>query len=556
MGAAGAKRAEVSPGREGGHHASFRITEKESALPCIKVPLITRRYLVPRATRGAPTMASASAPREAPPPSPSSSSSSSCWWDAPIPDASAFGQLCADEQSGGGAVSAGRSNTTGGGRGLFAARSFARGDVVFGEAPALLVQDADNRSVVRACASCHAFLRRKGRPMMTTDEVEGSEGSEGGIGRGGAACGTRGGGEAGDDECECAQGCGEAYCDSKCRDRHAADGHRILCVGPLDTWDHPLAKLKLAAARDEHGDGILALLTEATGRCFAAAAADDDAQTLPPECPGGGAHRGCPSHAALVRSHLHWFVRGAWWDHAGGSRGTRVESLRRRCAAYAGALSGAMRAAAEARTCDPTVVTPLFGTDDGGLVSERGVAELAGLLVRNQLSVVVESPTVQRARRLLDRERRARAGAGRAESGHDEEEARALEAELVAAGALQRRTDPSEAPGALAPSVLLSAAQDACPAYDGAGLFPLVCLMNHSCDPNVEVWFVGGYREPARCRVVAVRDIAIGDELRHAYIDTSRPMQLRAADLAGFGFTCDCARCARARGGGSRMACA
>ena len=79
----------------------------------------------------------------------------------------------------------------------------------------------------------------------------------------------------------------------------------------------------------------------------------------------------------------------------------------------------------------------------------------------------------------------------------------------------------------------------------------MVCLMNHSCEPNVEVWFDDeGPGVGAVCRVVAVKTIAPGEELRHSYIDPDKPVQKRAADLAGFGFRCDCGRCAKARGGG------
>ena len=86
-------------------------------------------------------------------------------------------------------------------------------------------------------------------------------------------------------------------------------------------------------------------------------------------------------------------------------------------------------------------------------------------------------------------------------------------------------------------------------AYDGAGLFPLTCLMNHGCEPNAEVRFeVGGAGIGPTARVVATRDVRAGEELRHAYVDVERSAQLRAADLAAFGFRCDCARCARARG--------
>ena len=70
--------------------------------------------------------------------------------------------------------------------------------------------------------------------------------------------------------CACAWGCGERYCDERCRDEHARRGHRVLCVGPLDSWEHPIAALKLEAAQDEHGDGVLALVVEACARCLSA----------------------------------------------------------------------------------------------------------------------------------------------------------------------------------------------------------------------------------------------------------------------------------------------
>ena len=106
--------------------------------------------------------------------------------------------------------------------------------------------------------------------------------------------------------------------------------------------------------------------------------------------------------------------------------------------------------------------------------------------------------------------------------------------------------------------------------YDGLALFPLTCLMNHGCAPNAETRFddavvadavvaddvvadeatFGAARaSPPRARVVALRDVAAGEELTHAYVDVTRPAQVRAAALAGFGFKCDCEKCARAFGG-------
>ena len=127
--------------------------------------------------------------------------------DDPLPDAGAFDAQCA---SVGGRVHAGKSATTGGGRALFATAHAAKGEIIFRESPALILQDAGNRPGARACARCHSTLR--GAPNETV----------------------------------CARGCGEGYCDERCAVAHVHEGsHSLMCVGPLDSWEHPLAALKL-----------------------------------------------------------------------------------------------------------------------------------------------------------------------------------------------------------------------------------------------------------------------------------------------------------------------
>ena len=85
------------------------------------------------------------------------------------------------------------------------------------------------------------------------------------------------------------------------RDEHARRGHRVLCVGPLDSWEHPIAALKLEAAQDEHGDGVLALVVEACARCLSAASSSRAVEL---------ALSLDPALDALVAANLHWFVRG------------------------------------------------------------------------------------------------------------------------------------------------------------------------------------------------------------------------------------------------------
>ena len=351
--------------------------------------------------------------------------------------------------------------------------------MAFVERPALLLQDPGNRASARACANCHVHLPRPSDADATSDETT-----------------------------TCAWGCGEPYCDAACRDAHfARGGHRVVCVGPLDAWEHPIAALKLEAARDEHGDGILPMLVAAFARCVAVetlSARDDDDD----DDDGGG---GGP----LASANLRWFARGPWWDLATAvGDSARGETLRARCEAYASLLSAAAAAVGADEARAPTPRGAGEETSPRLLPSRRlsaadawnadAVAELAGLVARNQLSVVVPSP-----------------------SGREEE------------------------------------------AYDGAGVFPLTCLMNHDCEPNAEVRFEtrgfvgagngggggGGGDGDARGVVavtVATRDVRAGEELRHAYVETDAAAPMRAAQLARFGFRCDCARCAREMGGARR----
>ena len=77
-------------------------------------------------------------------------------------------------------------------------------------------------------------------------------------------------------------------------------------------------------------------------------------------------------------------------------------------------------------------------------------------------------------------------------------------------------------------------------------------MMNHSCDPNAVVSYdSGGGAEvipdaigvPATARIVALRDIAAGEEIVHPYVDREEPREERRAGLAIYGIQCNCARC-------------
>ena len=81
---------------------------------------------------------------------------------------------------------------------------------------------------------------------------------------------------------------------------------------------------------------------------------------------------------------------------------------------------------------------------------------------------------------------------------------------------------------------------------DGTALFAIICTMNHSCAPNVQVQYDRG---DSAGTLVALRDIADGDELFINYVDVENDVSIREQDLRHYGFACACEKCARERAG-------
>jgi hypothetical protein len=80
------------------------------------------------------------------------------------------------------------------------------------------------------------------------------------------------------------------------------------------------------------------------------------------------------------------------------------------------------------------------------------------------------------------------------------------------------------------------------PKFEGVGLFDILSMMNHSCNPNVEIRYTKGNNT---AQVVALRDLYAGEEMEVSYIDNLAPYAERQEDLKSYGFTCTCEHCAR-----------
>ncbi|KAH9674079.1 Histone-lysine N-methyltransferase ATXR4 [Citrus sinensis] len=74
----------------------------------------------------------------------------------------------------------------------------------------------------------------------------------------------------------------------------------------------------------------------------------------------------------------------------------------------------------------------------------------------------------------------------------------------------------------------------------GNAIYMLPSFYNHDCDPNAHIMWI----DNADARLMALRDVEEGEELRICYIDASMARDARQAILTqGFGFQCNCLRC-------------
>ncbi|KAI7842565.1 hypothetical protein COHA_003801 [Chlorella ohadii] len=112
-------------------------------------------------------------------------------------------------------------------------------------------------------------------------------------------------------------------------------------------------------------------------------------------------------------------------------------------------------------------------------------------------------------------------------------------------------SDPSALLRAAAAS-LSGADAGAAAHHTGSAAYLLASMLNHSCEPNLDVTFP---ENNAVVSFVAARDISAHEQLTISYVDTGMGLQQRRSALQfGYGFTCGCPRCkeeAAAEAGGS-----
>ena len=77
--------------------------------------------------------------------------------------------------------------------------------------------------------------------------------------------------------------------------------------------------------------------------------------------------------------------------------------------------------------------------------------------------------------------------------------------------------------------------------HTGSAAYLLASMLNHSCEPNLDISFPGNNAVAA---FTAARDIARNEQLTISYVDAGQGVaQRRRALEFGYGFTCRCPRC-------------
>jgi hypothetical protein len=74
------------------------------------------------------------------------------------------------------------------------------------------------------------------------------------------------------------------------------------------------------------------------------------------------------------------------------------------------------------------------------------------------------------------------------------------------------------------------------------GLYMFVSFINHSCEPNVQLWNHG---DDVTCHVTALKPIAIGEPIVRDYLPEVALVEKRQALLDSYGIRCRCQRCVK-----------
>lgn len=360
----------------------------------------------------------------------------------------------------------------------------------------------------------------------------------------------------------CSQGCGEIYCSEACRDAHFQHSHNLLCVGPLQSEDHPLIRFKYHAI--EHADTLLLaaqVLAFIVNRARSMGGGAEVTQKLMRELlcfchapfreacrppPGRAKDADFFSHTEAIVGEAARLLKEALEPHApvevatifqsGGAFFSEVLGMfeyNNIDVEVASPLSLLFEAVAKAfaakSSVEPQAVTGLQQLE--ALLREKEWVmrcvwgeETTGIYV-DEIDVASAAQTVTAPGGSAAASETDAAMEAAAEQGDDQR--------LATVAMSQARAD-------VAKMSFEQLVQAAWPVLHGTALYSSVARMNHSCAPNVKVAFHGN---SAKITATSILGVGTGDELCICYVDQEADVQTRRRRLLEYGFTCSCPRC-------------
>ncbi|KDD76534.1 hypothetical protein H632_c192p2 [Helicosporidium sp. ATCC 50920] len=413
------------------------------------------------------------------------------------------------------------------GKGVFATEEIKTGEVVFTEPPLCAIQHADNRRHVPACQECFCLLAALPDAQVVSCEHE----------------------------------CGQVYCSPSCRaaawDRH----HAALCPaspapGPpgaksrrgenVATRPEALDLLHLIGERAN--DAVFLVLRMVAGvklraERWAAQRAEDE-----------GAGKRAQAAAVLSDQEAWEALREGWRPLAFGAKqlwwelplsGEDVtEEERAECAQDRKTLCSDVA----------SLLSLALNLDSfPALADVRVVGALLGMIELNNLGLVVAPAQGDEAGEEGEENSR---DAGEEETSQDlgssanveeEKEAEPLHARHACCSdeehAAPMRSSCHEKHGTCHEKHSHSScsSDEGMPVVEGTAFSPLHACCNHSCMPNAHA-FKRSTDQDGTTVILALQDIAVGEEIELSYIDEDAPLQERRAALQEYGFLCQCVR--------------
>jgi len=396
------------------------------------------------------------------------------------------------------------------GRGLFAEKDFAKGEVIFTEKPLCAMQHVENRAAAWTCGNCFAFLGSLeselinlqmycGLPTNTKFRLPQSN-------------------SAPTQYVDCSGGCGEKYCSEECRNQSYVEHHQLLCVGPITDPMHPLVLFKQYAIANNE---LFLLAAQVIARII--------------------------MHRKLTGTKegtdiLSVFHHRIWWEVVNLDCGFAVDDLKKM-------LENSLMLLTQAILHPILAQIPNAPIDD--LFTFEFYANLLGMLEINDNSIDIDAPLHvyhSQIDNLTPQEKKIALKAltpvlERLEQIKEEDEKEEEDGDMEMTGgeeemadadpdAVQHGNDDDDEEEEETPII---------PRFTGLGVFPTEAMLNHSCEPNCTIKFPRNHV----AHIVATKDIRKGEEILHCYIENKQPVADRQYDLYEYGFVCECPKCQR-----------